>query len=121
MKKIVLFCIFLVSLSLHSEDIASMRRCLLLPIADGLEGAIGSKVFEEVETYLRDGNWCYYKSNSGLISVLTKYRNNLKTHLDNPEVLRTLAEKTKTGSLIKIDILNEVKGVDLGIKIYFNF
>jgi hypothetical protein len=94
---------------------ASMRRCMLLPIRDSIDGAIGFKVFEQVEYYLKESSWCYYKSNSEIINILGNYKKDLDEHLSNKEVLRVLSEKTKAGSLIKVKIVNQLKGVEVGI------
>lgn len=90
---------------------------MLLPIRDSVGGALGFKVFEEVENYLKDSDWCYYTSNSEILNILSNYKRNLDTVLTNPKVLKIISEKTQTGSLLKVDIINEVKGVNLSIKV----
>ncbi|MBT3585530.1 MAG: hypothetical protein HN509_11545 [Halobacteriovoraceae bacterium] len=113
--RIVLLLILLVpSLTFASP---SMRRCLLLPIQDNIGGALSFKVFEEVENYLKNSDWCYYRSNSSIMDLLGNYNRNLQSHLANKSVLRLLAEKTKSGSLIKIEANNIVKGVEVKIKV----
>ncbi len=96
----------------------SMRRCMLLPISDKVEGAVAFKVFEKVETYLKNSDWCYYKTNSGILNILQNYQPNLERHLTNPEVLRTVANKTKAGSLFHINISSLTQGTDLAMKVY---
>lgn len=96
----------------------SMRRCMLLPISDKVQGAIAYKVFEEIERSLKFGDWCYYKSNSGILNILQNYQPNLERHLSNPEVIRTIANKTRSGSIIHIIMQTVVNGVDLEIKIH---
>jgi hypothetical protein len=95
-----------------------MRRCTLLPITDGVGGAIGYKVFEEVESDLKKSNWCTYVSNSGLINVFSRYRENLPQYLKTKEVLTTVAEKLKVGSLILVSLKNELDGVEVALNIY---
>lgn len=95
-----------------------MRRCTLLPITDSVGGAIGFKVFEEVEHELKKSNWCTYISNSGLIGVFSKYRENLPQFLKTKEVLATVADKLKVGSLVRVGMVNEVKGVELQMEVY---
>ncbi|HXH75111.1 MAG TPA: hypothetical protein VNJ08_09120 [Bacteriovoracaceae bacterium] len=95
-----------------------MRRCTLLPITDSVGGAIGFKVFEEIEKKLKRSNWCTYVSNSGLISVFSKYRENLPQHLKSKPVLSAVADKLKVGSLIRIGIINEVSGVEVQTEVY---
>lgn len=95
----------------------SQRRCMLLPVKDHLDGAIGFKVFQEVENYLRESSWCYYRPNSEILNVLGSYRKNLDEHLSNPDVLKVLAQKTQAGSLIKIKIDKAVNGASVEVKI----
>lgn len=97
---------------------SSMRRCTLLPITDSVGGAIGFKVFAEVETELKRSNWCTYVSNSGLISVFSRYRENLPQYLKSKEVLQTVADKLKVGSLIRVGLVNEVKGLEVQMEVY---
>lgn len=113
-KKITLIFLFLFSLGVQAN---SMRRCMVLPIKDNLGGALGYKVFEEVESYLRDSQWCYYTSNSEILNILANYKKNLDTVLENPKVLKIISEKTQTGSLIKVKVINEVKGVTVSIEV----
>jgi len=103
----------LLLLVLMTPSIAShsMRRCMLLPVKDSVGGALGFKVYEEVERYLKSSQWCYYRPNSEIINILGNYKRNLDEHLNNPDVIRVVAEKTKAGSLIKVDIENVGKGV----------
>lgn len=117
MKIRVLLFVSLFVLSLTSAK-ASMRRCMLLPVRDSVGGALGFKVFTEVERYLKDSEWCYYTSNSEILNILSNYKRNLDTVLTNPKVLKIISEKTSTGSLIKVEIINQVKGVDLKIKVF---
>jgi len=90
---------------------------MLLPVRDSVGGALGFKVFEEVEYYLKDSEWCYYTSNSEILNILSNYKKNLDTILQNPEVIKIISEKTQTGSMIKVNIINEVTGVDVSVKV----
>ena len=72
MRKFPLFLIFLFALVLSSSVQASMRRCMLLPIRDSVGGALGFKVFTDVERYLKDSQWCYYTSNSEILNILSE-------------------------------------------------
>ena len=73
---------------------ADLRRCLLLPVTDNLQGSMSYKVFEGLERYLQEGDWCYYRSNAGLLDILGQYRQNLEMHLENPEILKVISERT---------------------------
>ena len=114
-KQIIILFVILCSFSVRAEY--SMRRCTILPVSDPIGGVIGYKVFEEVEKYLKNSDWCFYKHNSVILDILSNYKKNLDSYLDNKEVLKLISEKTKSGSLIKIDIVNAQKGVEVEIKI----
>ena len=116
MKNILAISLFLIISFSVSADY-SMRRCMLLPVQDSVSGVLGYQVFQEVEKYLQESSWCYYRPNSDILSILGNYRRNLRVHLENREVLKIIAEKMKSGSLIYIDIIAHKKGVDLTIKI----
>ena len=80
---IITILLFIVSVTTVN---ASMRRCMVLPVKDNVGGALGFKVFEEVEQYLRDSEWCYYTSNSEILNILANYKRNLDQVLENPKV-----------------------------------
>jgi hypothetical protein len=111
----LLFILFFYSQTTWSAF--SQRRCMLLPIKDSVSGAIGYKVFEQVEVFLKEGQWCFYETNSGILDILSNYKRNLDTYLENKDVLRTIAEKSHAGSLIKITVTNVMKGVDVKVKV----
>lgn len=103
MKKILLASLLMIaSVSLSAAE--SMRNCMLLPIVENSENKIGYAVFEDVENYIKDSGWCTYRSNSGLIDILGQYSKNLETHLSNKDVLKIIADKTKSGTMIKISL-----------------
>ena len=113
-----LFLVLASLLSLSALAQSSMRRCTLLPITDSVGGAIGYKVFEEVEKDLRKSNWCTYVSNSSLINVFSRYRENLPQYLKTKEVLSTVAEKLQVGSLVLVTLKNEINGVEVSMQVY---
>jgi opacity protein-like surface antigen len=90
-----------------------MRSCILLPIEDSVDNGIAFKVFEDVEHYLKRSEWCYYRSNSEILNILSNYKKSLNSVLSDKNVLRVVSEKTKTGSLIKVDIKSHVKGINV--------
>jgi hypothetical protein len=116
MIKILLLISLLLSAPLWSQS--SMRRCTLLPVTDSVGGAIGFKIFEAVESELKQSSWCTYVSNAGLINVFSRYRENLPAYLKTKEVLSTVAEKLKVGSVIKIALVSEISGIEVQIDIY---
>jgi len=108
----------IVTILFHANAFAfSMRRCSLLPISDGVSGAVGFQVFEEIEKKLKESNWCTYISNSSLLSIFSKYQDNLPKHLKSSTVLETISNKLKVGTLIRVDIVNEVHGAEVRIDI----
>ena len=115
MKYILLFILLF---PVYAFSKASMRRCTLLPITDSVGGAIGFKVFEEVEKVLIKSNWCTYVSNSGLINIFSRYRENLPQYLKQKEVLKTVAEKLQVGSIIRVVLVNEIKGVEIQMEVH---
>lgn len=104
--------------SFQSFAQSSMRRCTLLPITDSVGGAIGFKVFEEVESFLKKSNWCTYVSNSGLINIFSRYRENLPQYLKQKDVLKTVAEKLQVGSIIRVVLVNEIKGIEVQMEVH---
>ncbi len=116
MKIPLLLLTFVVSFSSFAQS--SMRRCTLLPITDSVGGAIGFKVFEEIENELKKSNWCTYISNSGMINVFSRYRENLPQFLKTKDVLVTVGEKLKVGSVILIGLKNELAGTEIEMTVY---
>jgi hypothetical protein len=116
MKSLLVLVLILFPLLAFSQS--SMRRCTLLPVTDSVGGAIGYKVFEEVEKELRSSAWCTYVSNSEMISVFSRYRENLATYLKNKEVIQTVAGKLNTGSIIRITLTSELRGVELQMSVH---
>src|SRR5690606_25874763 len=97
---------------------SSMKRCTLLPVTDELSGAIGNPVFIEVERKIKNGQLCTYVSNADLLHIFSRYKNNLSSHLKTPEVIKLVADKLGVGSVIRINIKNEVGGVEIDMQIY---
>ncbi|MGB0453683.1 MAG: hypothetical protein ACPGJV_08200 [Bacteriovoracaceae bacterium] len=117
-----LFLFFLMAFTVATTTQAnlykhSFRRCLLLPIQDQVGGAIGFGVFQDVENYLKNSDWCFYKHNSEILNILSNYRNNLDSHLENPDVLSILADKIRAGSIIRIRLKRELKRITVELNI----
>jgi len=91
---------------------------MLLPVEDSFQDTISFKIFLEIENYLKESNWCYYKYNSEILNILGNYKNNLSAHLRNKNVLKLVSDKTKAGSLIKVNIFKKNKGARLRLIIY---
>ncbi len=109
--------IFLILISFNTFAQSSMRRCTLLPVTDSVGGAIGYKVFEELEKNLKQSHWCTYVSNAGLIGIFSKYRENLAQHLKEKDVLKTVSEKLKVGSLLRVNIISELNSVEVQLEV----
>lgn len=116
MLKIIYILTALVMTNTYAEQ--SIRRCLLLPIKDNLGGALSYKVFKDIEQTLKSSDWCVYKPNSDIMNILSNHRSNIDNLIEDPEVLKVISEKTSAGSLIKVDIIKEVNGVQVFLKIY---
>ena len=108
-KKIILIAFFIFAWSANALSAIEMRRCMLLPIRDSVDGAMAFKIYEEVEYYLKESSWCYYRSNSAILDLLSNYKKSMDAYLENKEVLKILAEKTETGTLIKVKVTNRIK------------
>jgi hypothetical protein len=120
MKKIFFLTAFIFLSFVKSNQgfaVESMRNCMLLPITDGIDNKIGYRVFEDIENYIKDGTWCTYKSNSELINILSQYSKNLEGHLNNKDVLKVIADKTKAGTLIKINLQMTAGTTDVKVEI----
>ncbi len=115
MKKYLLLLSLIVSTSLQSSE--SMRNCMLLPVTDGVDNKVGFQIFESIENYIKDGSWCTYKSNSELINILGQYSKNLESHLNNKDVLKVVADKTKAGTLIRISLALGANNADVKVEI----
>lgn len=90
---------------------------MLLPIVDGMDNKVGFKVFEEIENYIKEGTWCTYKSNSELINILSQYSKNLEEHLNNKDVLKVIADKTKAGTMIRVGLQMQAGTTDIKVEI----
>lgn len=116
MTRIFFIILLLVSVTVHAEEY-SMRRCVLLPITDTVSNAIGFKVYERVESYLKEANWCEYRTSADMLNVFSRYRENLKEHLNDPNVLKTVAKNIQSGTLIRINLENEADKVILKLDV----
>jgi hypothetical protein len=115
MKKILIALSFILSANVFASE--SMRHCMLLPVTDGADNKIGFKVFEDIENYIKDGSWCSYKSNSELINILGQYSKNLEGHLNNKDVLKIVADKTRAGTMIRISLVLGANSSDVKVEV----
>ncbi len=119
LKTLFSFFIILLVMGLQEAQASSrMRKCLLLPITDNIGGAVAFDVFKGVERRLKNGRWCYYQSNSDLINIFSNYRKNLETYLQSSEVIGLAAERTGSGSIIRVNLVSDVKGVWIELDVF---
>jgi hypothetical protein len=114
----VLLVYFVLGFSHSLANPPNLKNCMLLPVEDTFQDTISFKVFLEIENYLKESDWCYYKYNSEILNILGGYKNNLSSHLRNKIILKLVADKTKAGSLIKIRLIKKSKGIRLKLIIY---
>lgn len=115
MKKLLLIGLMALSANVFASE--SMRHCMLLPVTDGADNKVGFRVFEDIESYIKDGTWCTYKSNSELINILGQYSKSLENHLNNKDVLKVVADKTKAGTLIRISLALGASATEVKVEI----
>ena len=95
----------------------SMRDCAILPITDSAGDSLGRKIFDRIEENIKSTGWCRYRSSSDVLGILSKYRQNLRTHLENRRVLQTVATRLNVGSLIKVILEYNVDQVSVELKV----
>lgn len=115
MKKLLLIGLMAFSANIFAAE--SMRHCMLLPVTDGSDNKVGFRVFEDIESYIKDGSWCTYKSNSELINILGQYSKSLENHLNNKDVLKIVADKTKAGTLIRISLALGASATEVKVEV----
>lgn len=113
--KIFLLLIFLSSFT-YAETF-SMRDCMLLPITDTAGNSFGYKIYEQLERKLKNDGWCNYKSNSEVISIFSKYREKLPTYLNDENVIKTVANRLKVGTVIRVNLEYEVDKINVELTI----
>ena len=81
-----------------------MRHCLLLPIKGQHKEDLAFEVFEFIESYLKTTSWCRYRPNSEILNILHRHQESSDSVLESKKVLKTIAQKSNAGSLIKINM-----------------
>ncbi len=115
MRKILIAVMLILSQAAFADY--SMRRCVLLPVSDGVGGAIGLKLFADVEKYLLENTWCEYQSNSDMLGVFSRYRENLENHLRTPQVVKVVADRLKVGSIVRINLRKEIGTLEVQVDV----
>jgi hypothetical protein len=116
MKIFILLAIVFTSIGAQANSY-SMRSCMVLPIFDSAGNSFGFKVFEDIERYLKRKNWCEYKSSSEVISIFSKYRDKLPSYLEDPNVIKTVADRLKVGTIIRVKLGYDVDKLNLSLDV----
>ena len=113
----IIFIILLFSSSLYAQKY-SLRNCTLLPVTDNVQSSLAFRVFEQIDRELKVSSWCSYRSNTGILSVFSNYRDKVDQILDKPEVLQVVGEKLNVGSIIRIGLESSVGGIAARLIVY---
>lgn len=117
MQKISFSLILLLSFTGAYAESFSMRSCMLLPITDTAGNSLGYKVFEGLEEDLKERGWCEYKPSSEVIGIFSKYRERLPEYLKDENVLKTVADRLKVGTIIRVNLEYEIDKVQVELDI----
>lgn len=117
MKKLLLIPIIFLISSIAHADLHSMRRCMILPITDTLGNSVGFKIYENLERYVRETKWCEYVPSSEIIEIFSKYRDKLPQYLEDEKVLRTVADRLRVGTIIRVNVSYDVDKMNLSMDI----
>lgn len=128
MRFLVYISFFILFTNQAMADNQNMRNCLVLPVTDTAGNALGYKVYEGLEHFLKNAEWCDYKSSAELIEVFARYRDRLKEYLKDPKVLQTVSTRTSAGTMVRVDLTYDVNQVKVqmdvigenGTDIYFS-
>lgn len=117
MIKLIAIIVSLLSINTYAEKY-SMRSCMILPITDTAGNSFGFKVYERLEEKIKEAGWCEYKSSGEVISIFSRYRQNLKDYLNDPKVIMSVSDRLKVGTLIKVSIVYDVDKINLKMDIF---
>jgi hypothetical protein len=110
---------FIYTSSLYAQNL-SLRNCTLLPVTDNVQSSLAFRVFEQIDRELKVSSWCSYRSNTGILSVFSNYREKVDQVLDKPEVIQVVGEKLNVGSIIRIGLESRVGGIAARLIVYSN-
>jgi len=117
----VFFTLLLVSFPLFAKDgNRHLKNCTLLPVTDNVNGALSFRVYDQIDRELKVSNWCSYRSNAGVLTVFSSYRDRVNDYIDKPEVLKIVSEKLDVGSIIRIALESRIGGVAVRMIVYTN-
>lgn len=120
----LLYLVFLIlcSFSLKAENVSNhhLKNCTLLPVTDNVNGALSFRIYDILDKELKVSNWCSYRSNSGVLTIFSGYRDRVHEYIDKPEVLKIVAQKLDVGSIVRIALESRVGGVAVRMLVYVN-
>jgi len=99
------------------SDVYSLRDCMLLPITDTAGNSLGFKVYEELERYLKKEKWCDYKSSGDVIEIFGKYREKLPEYLQDENVIKSVADRLKVGTIIRVTLEYEIDSLKINVDV----
>jgi hypothetical protein len=106
--------------TLFAQSNRHLKNCTLLPVTDNVSGALSLKIFDQIDKELKGSNWCSYRSNSGILSIFSSYRDKVSEYLDKEELLKVVASKLDVGSIIRLAVETRVGGVAVRMVVYVN-
>lgn len=114
--------IYIFTFNSFSQDAGKhhFKNCSLLPVTDNVNGALSFRIYDMIDRELKVSNWCSYRSNSGVLTIFSGYRDRVHEYIDKPEVLKIVAEKLDVGSIIRIALESRVGGVAVRMLVYVN-
>jgi hypothetical protein len=116
MKKILII-ISLLFTEVSLAEQFSMRDCMILPITDTAGNSFGYRVFEDLERKIKEDGWCNYKPSSNVISIFSKYRERLDEFLQDKKVLKTVADRLRVGTMIRVQLKYDVDKVHVNLDV----
>ena len=115
--KFLFLLLFIQNLYASVNTKYNFRRCLQLPIL-GEESYIPIfKIHEKIEAYFKKNDWCRLQSGATILTMLENYRPNLDMYLESPDFLREIADRTGSGSLIRIKVYRVIRGFQVSMQI----
>jgi len=90
---------------------------MVLPITDSLGNSVGFKIFEDLERYIKRAQWCSYIPSSEVIEVFSRYRDKLPQFLQDEKVLKTVADRLKVGTIIRVKVNYDVDKMNIKLDI----
>lgn len=96
------------NLSVQSQN---QRHCALLPITDNKEGVFAYPLYEQLDKYLKNQQWCEYHASSSVLNLLRKYEMGLNEALREPAVLKEIARILHAGSLVRIALKKDIQRI----------